>query len=616
MFKFFLYFFYMYNIIYINTMSRPDFKTALIESTTINDLTDEEIFGVLSGPALSTYTQFQAISASSSQIVWNVQVPSESIVIDRHLLMTSTVNFTINLTNVPPGENCINWGLTEALSAFPLSSLFTTIQTTINNASTSVNMQDILPMILRMNDNRKLARYNSMTPSMPDCQWGNFAQAVNVIGPVANSNNNVLASLNNNGYDNDFQPRGSYPVSLLGVTHNITGGGVDASIVSTNLADTWIIGLSFTVTEPFLALSPFTNCMPQSNQSGSGLIGINNMSIVCNVDNSCKRLLGSANNYITANGISLGYSNGVLNLPAFSSTRLLFNFQTLTSLQYSKISSKCIVPYSDYPRYLTTFTNADVLAPNGRTTLTSQNIQLNQIPGLILISVRIPMSQQTYQNTSSFLSISNISINFNSQSGLLASATPQDLYNISYRNGCAQSYYEWQGYNNNFVNGSPNSTATPTGSLLVLNPALDFSLPEFLSCGSLGQFSFQFNITVKNNYAFNVVPEICIITKNDGLFVTQQGTSVIYTGILDKATVLKTKENEASMDFNTHQRLVGGRLNSSGFGAIKKMLKYHGVRTPVLDMMSGSQGSGISGGASSGGVMSGGRRHKLSKHLM
>ena len=599
-------------------MSKPDFKTSLIESTTINDLVDEEVYGVLSGPALSTYTQFQAISASSSQIVWNAQVPSESIVIDRHLLMASTVNFTINLSNVPPGDNCINWGLTEALSAFPLTSLFTTIQTTINNASTSVNMQDILPMILRMNDNRKLARYNSMTPSLPDCQWGNFSQAVNVAGPVANSNNNILSSLNNNGYDNDFQPRGSYPVTLLGVTHNIFGAGQDASIVSTNLGDTWVIGLQFTVTEPFLALSPFTNCMPQSNQSGSGLIGINNMSIVCNVDNSCKRLLGSANQYITANGISLGYSNGAVNLPAFSSTRLLFNFQTLTSLQYSKISSKCIVPYSDYPRYLTTFTNSDTMAPGARSTLTSQNIQLNQVPGLIMISVRIPMSQQTYQNTSSFLSISNISINFNSQSGLLASATPQDLYNISYRNGCAQSYYEWQGYNNNFVNGEPDATAVPTGSLLVLNPALDFSLPEFLSGGSLGQFSFQFNITVKNNYTFNVTPEICIITKNDGLFVTQQGTSVIYTGILDKATVLKTKENEASLDYNTHQRLVGGRLNSSGFGAIRKMLKYHGVRTPILDHMSGS---GVSGGSTSGGVMSGGassggRRHKLSKHLI
>jgi hypothetical protein len=599
-------------------MSKPDFKTALIESTTINDLTDEEVFGVLSGPALSTYTQFQAISASSSQIVWNVQVPSESIVIDRHLLMASTVNFTLNLTGVPTGENCINWGLTEALSAFPLTSLFTTIQTTINNASTSVNMQDILPMILRMNDNRKLARYNSMTPSMPDCQWGQFSQAVNVVGPVANSNNNVLASLNNNGYDNDFQPRGSYPVTLLGVLHNVAAGGTNTSIVSTDPADTWVIGLQFNVTEPFLALSPFTNCMPQSNQSGSGLIGINNMSIVCNVDNSCKRLLGSANNYIT--NISLGYSNGASNFPAFQAARLLFNFQTLSSLQYSKISSKCIVPFSDFPRYLSTFTSADEMIPGQVKVLTSQNLQLNQVPGLVLISVRIPMSQQTYQNTSSFLSIQNISINFNSQSGLLASCTPQDLYNISYRSGCAQSYYEWQGYNNNFVNGVPpekdpavGTYAVPTGSLLVLNPALDFSLPEFLSCGSLGQFSFQFNITVKNNYGVNVTPEICIITKNDGLFVTQQGTSVIYTGILDKATVLKTKENEASMDFNTHQRLVGGRLNSSGFGAIKKMLKYHGVKTPVLDMMSGS---GSSGGVMSGGASSGGRRHKLSKHLM
>jgi hypothetical protein len=589
-------------------MSRPDFKTALIESTTINDITDEEVFGVLSGPALSTYTQFQAISASSSQIVFNVQVPSESIVIDRHLLMTSRVNFTLNLTNVPVGENCINWGLTEALSAFPLTSLFTTIQATINNTSTSVNMQDILPMILRMNDNRKLARYNSMTPSMPDCQWGDFSQAVSVVGPVSNSNNNVLSSLNNNGYDNDFQPRGAYPVSLIRVVHNITGGGTDASIVSTNLADTWIIGLGFTVTEPFLALSPFTNCMPQSHQSGAGLLGINNMSIVCNIDNSCKRLLGSASDYITS--ISLGFNNGADNLPAFSNTRLLFNFQTLSSLQYSKINSKNIVPFSDYPRYLTTFTNSDNMAPNTVRTLTSQNIQLNQVAGLIMIAVRIPMSQQTYKNTSSFLSIQNISINFNSQSGLLASATPQDLYNISYRNGCAQSYFEWQGYNNNFENGEPDSSTVPTGSLLVLNPALDFSLPEFLSCGSLGQFSFQFNITVKNNYNLTFAPEICIITKNDGLFVTQQGTSVIYTGILDKATVLKSKEQDASMDFNTHQRLVGGRLNSSGFGAIKKMLKYNGIKHPVEMIKDHMSGQGMSGGASSGG-----RRHKLSKFL-
>jgi ribose-phosphate pyrophosphokinase len=33
-------------------MSSPDFKTALIESSIISDITDQETFGVLSGPAV------------------------------------------------------------------------------------------------------------------------------------------------------------------------------------------------------------------------------------------------------------------------------------------------------------------------------------------------------------------------------------------------------------------------------------------------------------------------------------------------------------------------------------------------------------------------------------
>ena len=204
-----------------------------------------------------------------------------------------------------------------------------------------------------------------------------------------------------------------------------------------------------------------------------------------------------------------------------------------------------IVGFSDYPRYLTTYNNNSVMAAGESKTLTAQNIQLNSIPSLILISVRIPMNSQSIANTSSFLQIENISINFNSQSGLLASATKQNLWAISTRNGSQQSFYEWGGAVSNITDGATsgkvNYIAT-TGSLLVLNPALDFSLPSFLSCGSLGQFSFQFNITVKNQYNFNVTPEICICTKNDGIFVTQQGTSVIYTAILDKQTVLRTKE--------------------------------------------------------------------------
>lgn len=608
--------------------SSPDFKTALIESSIIADITDQETFGVLAGPALSTYTQFQAISASPSQIVFNVQVPSESIVINRELYMGSSVAFTITGTNVPIGESFLNWGLTEALNAFPLQSLFTTVQAQINNVSTSTNLQDVLPQLLRMNDPRKLSKFNSMTPSYPDQAWGQYKDAVSLGNIPAgsypyNTNSNPLGSYNNNSYDSNFQPRGSFPVVLTAERYNAGGVYQDASLVAGATTDTFRVGVQFTCVEPFIALSPFLNTCPMNN---AGLLGINNMSIVCNVDSSCKRLMGTANTvgntlalkYIT--GLTLGWTpRNTTAIPAFSNTRLFFNFQTLQPEQYAKISSKNIVSYTDYPRYLTTFNNNDLVASGASKTLTSQNIQLNQVPSLIMIAVRVPMSAQTIANTSSFLQIENVSINFNSQSGLLASAQKSDLYQISARNGCAQSYYEWLGAVENINTGAGGSTrgnvqfVPTTGSLLVLNPALDFSMPSFLTGGSLGQFSFQFNITVKNQYGFDVVPEICIITKNDGIFVSQQGTSVIYTALLDKQTVLRTKEQEPVLDWNHHQRLVGGKLSNMGLSALDKIVKYQRRRgAPVGGATSGGA---TSGGATSGGVMSGGR-HRLSKHLM
>jgi hypothetical protein len=96
----------------------------------------------------------------------------------------------------------------------------------------------------------------------------------------------------------------------------------------------------------------------------------------------------------------------------------------------------------------------------------------------------------------------------------------------------------------------------------------------------LGQFSFQFNITVTNQFQQTITPEICIITKNDGIFVTQQGTSVIYTAILDKQTVLRTKEQDAVLDWNHHQRLVGGKLSNMGLSALSKIVKYHKKTRP------------------------------------
>ena len=81
-----------------------DFKCVLIEDARIADITSEEVFGVQSGASQSTYQQFQAVSSSNSSVVFSVQIPSENIVIDRHLLLQSNVTFTITATGVPVND--------------------------------------------------------------------------------------------------------------------------------------------------------------------------------------------------------------------------------------------------------------------------------------------------------------------------------------------------------------------------------------------------------------------------------------------------------------------------------------------------------------------------------
>jgi hypothetical protein len=614
-----------------------DFRCVLIEDARIADITSTEGFGVLSGASQSTFQQFQAVSSSNSSLVFNIQIPSENIVIDRHLLLSSELSFEISAGGasnpVPIGAKVFQYGLTDSLQAFPLNSLFTTTQATINNVSVSTNLQDVLPMLMRMNSTEALSRYNTQTPSYPDCAWGEYKNAVG-------SNANPLASYNNMGYDTDLIPRGAYKLESLQIDRYVAGVYTDHSPISTDPAtNTWKIFIRVVLTEPFLALSPFINMTPNCC---AGLVGVNNMSMVLNVDSSCKRLFSTANNTVNGGGngltgyisnISLGWADapngGSSQAVGFANTRLLFNFLSLQPEQYAKISTKNVIGYQDYPRYLTTFASGTTFAPGETKTLTSQSLQLNQVPDLILICARVPMSAQNWNYTSSFLGINAISVNFNNASGLLSTATQQDLYNLSYANGSSQTFNEFRGFADVNNNASGGVIAVPTtGGMLVLSPVYNFSLPSYLSASSLGQYQFQFNMSVTNQYDFSVAqPEICIITMNSGIFATQQGTSQIFTGILTKEQVLRTKEQnpQSALSSTEYKRLVGGQMGNLGMGNVADMVKKVSGMLPsqVKDMMKQfGIGGAMSAGAMSAGAMSGGAismggksKSKLAKHL-
>ena len=618
-----------------------NFKTCLVQDSRISNITDVETYAVFAGPSQSNYQNFAATSASSSALIWNVQIPSENIVIDRHLLIQSTVTLTLNLVfpdALDDGENVLvfDYGLTDSLQAFPLNSLCNTQQMTINNCTVSQNTKDILPMLLRMYDKRKLNRYNSTCPSLPDSYYSEYANGLGCL-------NNVLAGYNNSSLDDDFQPRGGFPVKILSVVHGFTAGGsadTDDTLVfvSGTTNNVWSIVLQFTTTEPFICLSPWINT---NSNNQAGLVGVNNISANLSIDSTCKRVFSTMNEYIQS--ISLGATIGTTVYQPFTDSKLLFNFLSLQPEDYRKVSSKNCIPYMDYPRYLsstasTTSIDAMVideftgLATLSSTTLTSQSLQLSMIPDLILITVRKPMSTQDWADSSSFLTINSISISFNNTAGILSSANPQQLYEISYRNGSAQSYYEFAGLAKSnytgFVDEDGNITYSQdlvgrgvqvgtTGSLLVLNPVLDFNLPSYLSSGSLGQFNLYFTINVSNQTNQDILaPEICIVCCNSGIFTTQLGSSVVNTGILTKEEVLRTKEQEPIMDNTDHKRYVGGNLTNFGMGNMYKLLKSKVlpfVDDKLNDIM-GSSGSGMSGGVvqSSGGRIR--KRDKLSKH--
>jgi len=626
------------------------FKTCLIQDSRISNITDEETFCVMDGASQSTFQDFAATSASSSSIVFNIQIPSENIVIDRHLLLQSTITLKLTLAaaNVTTDTLVFDYGLTDSLQAFPFNSLCTTQQMTINNATVSQNTKDILPMLLRLYDRRKLNRYNSLCPSLPDCFYAEYANGLGAI-------NNVLAGYNNQSLDEDFVPRGAFPVTIVNVLHKFTtaAGVVNYNNQLINKAGTtdnvWEIILQFTTTEPFIALSPWTNTNA-NNQAG--LVGVNNISCNLNIDSSCSRVFSTMNEYIT--NISLGATNVYAatstdsttpiatgtTYSAFTDTKMLFNFLSLQPEQYKKIASKNCVPYLEYPRYLSSSTStptingASLATATGITTyssatLTSQSLQLNQIPDLILICVRKPMSTQTWTDPSAFLTITGVSISFNNTAGILSSASQQQLYNISYRNGSAQSFYEFAGKARNNYTGAVDETGNvsysqdlvgrgvnvgTTGSLLVLNPVFDFNLPSYLSSSSLGQYNLYFTIQVENQFATAVAnPEICIITVNSGIFTTQLGTSIINTGILTKEDVLRTKEQQPKMDTTDYRRYVGGNLANMGMSNVLKLVKKH-IKGFLNDQSTPGEEQPITASGFSGGSSSGGRISRLSKY--
>jgi len=546
---------------------------------TISDITDELSFGIVKGASNNSFQQFEAQTKSSSSINVNINVPSENIILNRKVMLQTTVNFEIEITDVPvAADNIFNYGSNAALQAFPINSLFSNVTCSINNTNVNCNLKDVLPQLLLLNNNKLLAQYNSTAPSQPDYYYKNYVDGVG-------NSNNVLAGYKNS-LSNDLSPRGAFVLDGIKRFYKAKGAtnwtADDKTNVSFDPQDRFLIQMTVTTTEPFIGLSPFIFGDPKHNSQG--MVGINSLNFMMNIGDA-NRMFSYAGPGIggdqedSKSSIRLGHSDvGSGSKDAFSSCKVLCNF--LTAQDTDVIDAKNVVPYIDFPRYITNGTSViNGLPTTYKTdyskipsnTVQTNNLQLNQLPDYFIIVIRKPMNKQSIYDSSTFLAIDNVSVSLSNSQGLLSNAQQVDLWKMSVRNGSSQSFEEFSGLASSGDGSIPERTLT-TGSLLIINPALDLSLPSYLSNGSIGQFNFTMTISYKNISQEDITPEVCIICCNSGTMTTISGSSMIQTGLLTKDIVVNSSSNE-SMAFNTYSRLIGGNVNDRAMSNVKKLFK-------------------------------------------
>ena len=494
-----------------------DFEKVLVKDPRL-DVSDSIKYAVVKGGQNVTCSPFLRISESTSQIVWNIQVPSEQTIIDRRVLWNSLLSFDAGAA----GAGHI-YGLDWSLASFPLHQLLSVMSVTINNNTVSLNVNDALPAIIRLICCEDLTWYNSSSPTFADTQAKYNAGLINVT-----NQNNPLSGLWGCEYGKNPH-RGCFsPLSISGTV------------------------FTFDLTEPLL-ISPFIFGNLKAN--GQGFYGIQNMNFVLNKSTLTKRVARGAPSSISA--------------VTTANSRLLFNF--LTPHPSDLMPARNIVPFYELPRYITANQKAfpATTVANGpdqafANSITLNTIQLNQIPDKLIIYVRkLPTDSSAEPDVA--LPLGKISINFNNNSGILASAEPVQLWQMARDNGLTSSWVEYSGYGNTLNSDASAAQIVGTvGSYLVLEFGRDIQLTEdFYAAGSLGNFNLQINLLqIANNTGADIDvngAQVVLITMNSGVFVCERGTSSTYTGILTKQDVLEASQQE-HYTHNDVSRLVGGGL--------------------------------------------------------
>ena len=579
-----------------------EIKTFLINDNRISGITDEVLMPVKKGPSSSVIQSYKQVSNSSSSCLFNVSVPSENTLVNRNLRINAKLQMTVTFDAAFAAPTPFY----VVPSSFPLNTGLASASVTINNTKLSVQTQDVLAVILKQYQQEFLARNVQTSPSYVDKYWGSITDAADDTFPSS-----YFSGVKYAEKDSNVSARGDSNISFI--LYKADGGATatQTQFVAADGAGCYA-DITITVSEPILGLPTF-----EMKDHEAAFMGVNNLELTLQL-NDCQHVLyfpPAIESLISSRsaGVKIeNKSNTFLNDDA----RLTVNYLTLHPSDYAKMMPKNVIPYNEFVNYKTT---QSIDLTKDSTPIISNQVQLRQVPDKIYINIT-PTYAKLPTTASNHLSfpISNLSITFNNRANLLSEMDQYDLYTMSRRNGCHQSYQEFRGVVRDY-NGTEYLSL---GSIIVIDPR-DLSLDDYLSSGSIGQFSLQAQATctkLKSSTNFTEDTVLCqmnIICSYAGVLVTQQGSSASMSGLLTKNLVLETKEAGNAMgDYEEAAEVSGGNIGRSltSLGNVlntkgRKMIK-HKIDN-VKDRIDGS-GYAMSAGAYQ---VSGGAKSRLSKYM-
>lgn len=539
------------------------------------------------GPAAVQYQSFSPADPASLNPNFTVDVPSPATGLSRQLWWRMTGSFTVTGVNL---ANCLAVNCV-ALRQFPLQQMTTSMTIGLGTSSVSIgNLSQIVAGLLRVgNPISSTAGVQSSCPAAPDW-YSSYSDAVGTLS-------------------SPFAPSGDIPVSTdvapgrtVGIT-NITVNGPGTSMT-----------VNFTVSE-LIIVPPFGYTNSSREKAVYGL----------------KQVVINANMSVVSRGLSIAIPAGTT-ISAVSLTPTSQSILATFVTPDAKMADPRGLYRYDYTTIqpFTSTLNAGVIAAGAQFSGSSTVCTSSVIPEKILVFAtysETDRSDATQSLPDAFLPIIAATAQVNSRSGIFSGATDQDLWNVTWKNGCKTPFFQYRGLSQVSSGVLAANWPKGSGSPLLIDVAADCGLEPGKAPGMTESFTFNLtSVTVENNLKVNLTGvRLQVIFLTGGYIEIKEGMVTIVNGGVMASDISKVPEASmiSSEEYHalTEEAGFGGSKIGDFFKKALPVLADIGtavgsVVAPELALplaasraaLKATTGKGLSGGAPSAGARSGGAR--------